>query len=166
MNSRRNLKSTARAEEALRRSHLVDAPGLIQLIHEVNPSGRELLPAEEQRRYRLKSQLQSLLIRRFREHLNVERLDAIDVVGLRYRPHDRDACHAVVSELDEDARTSLCRHPHIVKRCHAAVKSGKRASRRRRERRPTYGRCDTPPTPSGPACAQDGFHTLSNQELS
>lgn len=94
-----------RAEQALRRGSTPSAPELIQLIHEVNPSGRELNDEVERRRYRLKSRLQSLLVSRFHEQVEVLPVpESRDIVSLRYRPQDRDACHAVVGDLDNEAR--------------------------------------------------------------
>ncbi|HTP30001.1 MAG TPA: hypothetical protein VMK12_30630, partial [Anaeromyxobacteraceae bacterium] len=84
----------------------VRAPQLVKLIHEVNPTGLEMEPAAERRRYALKSRLQSLLIRTFSDDVAVLPVpEQEDVVALHYRPHHRDACHAVVSELDDDARS-------------------------------------------------------------
>jgi len=95
-----------RAEELLRRGGRVRAPQLVKLIHEVNPTGLEMEPAAERRRYALKSRLQSLLIRTFSDDVAVLPVpEQEDVVALHYRPHHRDACHAVVSELDDDARS-------------------------------------------------------------
>jgi hypothetical protein len=62
--------------------------------------------ASETRRYSLKARLQSLLIRDFRAQLAVEAMPGPPgVVALRYVPADRDACHAVIDELDEGARS-------------------------------------------------------------
>ncbi|MCI0672625.1 MAG: hypothetical protein L0Y64_19440, partial [Myxococcaceae bacterium] len=95
----------AAAEAVLRNPGRTTAHELVHLIHEVNPSGRELSPAAETRRYALKSRLQSLLIRRFRGELEVERVvGQDDVVGLRHRPTARDACHAAIDALDDEAR--------------------------------------------------------------
>jgi len=79
---------------------------LLHLIHEVNPTGRELPSEEEARLYGLKAGLQSLLLRRFGEQI-VVRAESADarVVSLAHRSAPFDACHAVVSELDEDARS-------------------------------------------------------------
>ena len=79
---------------------------LLRVLHEVNPTGHELPPPVAKRRYALKAQLQNLLVRDFKNELIVEVVpDQEGVVGLRYRPQDRDACHAVVAELDDDARS-------------------------------------------------------------
>ena len=78
----------------------------MKLIHEVNPTGLGLPPAIERRRYELKALLQSLLVRDFPDEIVVVPVPGQeDVVTLYYRPHDRDACHAVISELEDDARS-------------------------------------------------------------
>jgi hypothetical protein len=83
-----------------------DAHELMALIHEVNPSGHDHLPARETaRRYAQKSRLQSLLIRRFADDILVEPTDDPGVIGLRHRASDVDACHAVLASLDDDARS-------------------------------------------------------------
>jgi len=64
-----------RAEEVLRRRVRVRAQELVSLIHEINPTGRELSPDVDRRRYGLKSKLQSLLVREFRDDLAVEPVD-------------------------------------------------------------------------------------------
>lgn len=77
---------------------------LFDLIHEVNPTRRRLPAAETARRYRLKSRLQSLLIRRFGdEHLAVVR-EPGGAVSLEHLSGVRDACHTRLSELEPDAR--------------------------------------------------------------
>jgi hypothetical protein len=79
---------------------------LLALIHEVNPSGHDHLPAREiAHRYAQKSRLQSLLVRRFGDEILVEPGDGEGVVGLRHRTSGEDACHAVLASLDEDARS-------------------------------------------------------------
>ncbi len=83
----------------------VTAAELLALIHRVNPTGRELGAREAEQRYALKSRLQSLLVRRFGQELEVVPDPAHDgTVSIRHRGQDRDACHAVLDALDEDAR--------------------------------------------------------------
>ncbi len=102
----RTSTAEERAEALLRRGTRVRAPELVKLIHEVNPTDLGLPPAVERRRYALKSRLQSLLLREFPDEIVVAPVSGQDgVVALHYRPHDRDACHAVVSELEDDARS-------------------------------------------------------------
>ena len=76
---------------------------LVALVHRVNPTGRQLPADEEAHRYRQKSELQSLLIARHGDDLVVEQVSE-DVVSLRHPHGMADACHAVVGELDEEAR--------------------------------------------------------------
>ncbi len=83
----------------------VKSTELIELIHRVNPTGRELDATQEAERYRQKAELQSLLIRRHGdEHLVVTPAEDEGVVSLSHRGGARDACHAVLDELDPDAR--------------------------------------------------------------
>src|SRR5689334_17947337 len=81
------------AERLLQGRGTVDASSLVTLIHEVNPSGRELPPSVERRRYSLKARLQSLLIRHHRPEVRVELVTGEEgVVGLRWGLEGRDAC--------------------------------------------------------------------------
>lgn len=79
---------------------------LIKMIHRVNPTGEEISPQEACERYKIKTRLQSLLIRRFNESLIVEQPEPDNprLVGFRLRHFNEDACHAMIDELDEDAR--------------------------------------------------------------
>jgi hypothetical protein len=84
---------------------------LALLIRTVNPTGLDLSPNETARRYVQKSRLQSLLITRFRDDIEVRAEPAPrhpqgepGVVSLRHRPSGLDACHAVIAELSEEAR--------------------------------------------------------------
>lgn len=87
------------------RAHL-RARDLCSLIHDVNPSGRPLPPAEAARRYAQKSRLQSILIREFAAETEVRpEPNKEGVISLRHRFTGADACHAVLAELDEDARS-------------------------------------------------------------
>jgi len=76
---------------------------LFALVHEVNPTDLHLDPEEEALRYAEKSALQSLLIARHGDALSVEEVSE-DLVSLRHRHGMADACHAVVSTLDDAAR--------------------------------------------------------------
>jgi hypothetical protein len=78
---------------------------LIELIRDVNPSGLDLPAPEAARRYALKSRLQSLLIRRFDGEIEVDPDPRAEGVVSLHRPLGIDACHAVLGELDEDARS-------------------------------------------------------------
>lgn len=77
----------------------------MKLIHAVNPTARDLPGSDRQRRYLLKARLQSLLIRRFPNELQVISGDAPGVVSLLHVYAGMDACHAVLDELEEDARS-------------------------------------------------------------
>jgi hypothetical protein len=82
------------------------ARDLIELIRATNPTGLELKAKDTARRYALKSRLQSLLIDRFAEDLEVEAPGREPgVVGLRHRPLDMHACHVPLGALDHDARS-------------------------------------------------------------
>ena len=84
----------------------LDLPAMFDLVHQVNPTG-DAVPENERRvRYALKHQLQSLIILRFPDELMVLSADAdSSVVSLRHVSTAADACHAVVEDLDEDARS-------------------------------------------------------------
>ncbi len=106
MSSKKRRSIEEEGESLLRRGALVRVEDLLRVIHEVNPTGHELPAPVAKRRYALKAQLQNLLVRDYKNELMVEVVpDQEGVVGLRYRPQDRDACHAVVAELDDDARS-------------------------------------------------------------
>jgi hypothetical protein len=82
------------------------ALSLLELIRDVNPTGRGLSAEQAARRYIQKSRLQSLFVTRFRDEIDVHAsLDEPGVVSLLHRPSGLDACHAVLAELDEDARS-------------------------------------------------------------
>ena len=79
---------------------------LIRLIHRVNPSGESLAASRRAERYRLKARLQSLLLREHGESLVVEQdRDDPRVISLRLKHFDEDACHALLPELEDDARS-------------------------------------------------------------
>ncbi len=79
---------------------------LMRLIHEVNPTGREVGAEEAARRYRTKARLQSRLLLEFGEQIVVRADDPeASVVSLSHRSGTFDACHAVVAELDDEARS-------------------------------------------------------------
>jgi len=80
---------------------------LIRMIHRINPTREGVEPHKAAHRYRLKARLQSLLIRRFGEGLIIEQPDVNQpqLIGIRLRNFDEDACHALIHELDDDARS-------------------------------------------------------------
>ncbi len=94
------------ARSLLRRRERPPLDRLVALIHEVNPTGRDLTPPEVHARYALKSSLQSLLVRHFHADLGVDPDPTAEGFALlRHALLDLDACHARVASLDEDART-------------------------------------------------------------
>lgn len=92
-------------EDVLAGRAKVSVTQLLDLIHWVNPTGRERGAREAELRYAQKSRLQSLLIRRFGDELSaVPDPTHEGTVSIVHRDHGRDGCHAVVDTLDEDAR--------------------------------------------------------------
>lgn len=81
----------------------VSVAELIALVHQVNPTQLDLPPDEKARRYEVKTALQSLLLREYREELSV--VQDGDVIAIHHRYGAGDACHAVVDELEEDVRS-------------------------------------------------------------
>lgn len=101
----RNLPSPA---DVLTGSVRVDARELIALIREVNPTGLDLDRKETARRYVLKSRLQSMLVRVFPDEIDAfDKVDEPGIVLLHHRSLGIDACHALLAELDEDARAKI-----------------------------------------------------------
>ncbi|HVK64009.1 MAG TPA: hypothetical protein VM694_06030 [Polyangium sp.] len=89
-----------------------EARDLVTLIREVNPTDRGLDRRETTRRYALKNRLQSMLVTRFREAIEIRpEPGQPGVVLLHHRPSGLDACHAVLAELDDDARSFV---QHVV----------------------------------------------------
>jgi hypothetical protein len=99
----------ARAAEVLS-GHALDPGELIDLIHEVNPTGKGRGAEETTARYAVKSRLQSLLIVRYGDDLEILP-DPHDpgVAALRHRYRRQDACHAVITALDDEARSRVQR---------------------------------------------------------
>lgn len=126
----------AQAEEVLRGGKRARAQDLVSLIHEINPTGRELAAEADRRRYALKSKLQSLLVRTFPDEVSVEPVGESGVVGLRYRPQDRDACHAVIADLDEDARSWVRLALDLAETRPAETRAVARAGDRRKAPKP------------------------------
>lgn len=100
----RNASPVEEAEALLRRGAPIPIEQLIRLIHAVNPTTRSLRASDATRRYSLKAQLQSLLIRNFPEQIQVVRTDTPGVISILHGYVGLDACHAVLDELDPDAR--------------------------------------------------------------
>jgi hypothetical protein len=85
----------------------VTSDELIRLIHQVNPTTMVLGTEKETEHYKIKSRLQSLLIRKFYDKLLVDQPDPGNptLVSLKLRYFDEDACHALIPDLDPDARS-------------------------------------------------------------
>ena len=83
---------------------IATARELIDLIHDVNPTGREVDRAQAARRYAIKTRLQSLLVDRFSDEMEVVPDDREGVVLLRHKYLGLAASHAVVADLEADAR--------------------------------------------------------------
>ena len=98
------------------RPHLPDASAVLAgkvrasveqifaLIHAANPTDRGLSRRETSERYALKSRLQSFLIHHHADVLEVLPEGGDGVVSIRHRIAGRDAAHAVIATLDDDAR--------------------------------------------------------------
>jgi len=99
-NLNRNIK------EILAGKISVTALELIRLIHKINPTREDASNAETRNRYSLKAQLQSLLIQKFKDNLIVmPDPDNPELVSLQLKHFDENACHALVQELDDAARS-------------------------------------------------------------
>lgn len=85
-------------------SAAVDVTELVALIAGANPTRRTLDPAERARRYAEKARLQSLLLRRFPDSVEVFPTARRGIVGLRLRDGRGDAGHAALSDLEPDVR--------------------------------------------------------------
>lgn len=110
--AKKSSRNLAYLEDVIAGRIRPDARDLIALVHEVNPTGHGLDRKETARRYALKNRLQSMLVRRFPDDIDaVPALDAPGTITLRYRPLDLDACHTLLAELDEDARSRV---QHII----------------------------------------------------
>lgn len=81
-----------------------DLDELLDMIRAVNPSRLGLSSGDRAQRYALKAHLQSLLIRHYYEHIAVFPTSRVGVIGLRRREGRGDACHAILSHLDPEAR--------------------------------------------------------------
>lgn len=99
-----------RAQDALAGRLKLDPAELLTLVNEVNPTGRGRDARETAARYALKARLESLLVLRFLETLDISRdPDDPEVISIRLRAQPRFACHAVLDSLDEEARSLVRR---------------------------------------------------------
>lgn len=93
-------------EAALSGRVRVTAAQVLALIHQVNPTGQGLSPSLEAERYRMKSRLQSMLVLRFPGELEITADPSRPgVISIRHRYLPQDGCHAVIADLDEEARS-------------------------------------------------------------
>jgi hypothetical protein len=103
MAKRHKRRKQADLDKVLGGAAGADAHQIIDLIRQVNPTGADLSPTAAAERYRQKSALQSRLILGYRERMTVVPDPHREgLVTLYYE--GRDACHAVLSELDHEAR--------------------------------------------------------------
>lgn len=79
----------------------------LALIRNVNPTRRDLTPTLRDARYRLKARLQSLLLRRYWEALDLFPGPNPGILGIRRRGERGDACHVRVDLLDGDVRIKV-----------------------------------------------------------
>jgi hypothetical protein len=109
MAKRRKKKKSKKLDplDVLNNKIPVTALELIRLIHRVNPTGKGYRTGKQQKLYQLKAQLQSLLINRFRDSLKVTREDPDNpgLISLEMKHFQEDACHALLTEFDDDARS-------------------------------------------------------------
>jgi hypothetical protein len=109
-------KKTIHPDDLLDGRAPATARELVRMIHRINPTKEGFGVKLTSDRYRLKTGLQSLLIRRFSEDLLVEQPDVNQpqLIGIRLRNFDEDACHAMIHELS----ISLSIWPPMKKRWH------------------------------------------------
>lgn len=104
MGKRKTGRGSPSVDDVISGRERLDVVEFMRLIHRVNPTGDELSPAEAARRYRDKASLQSVLLRLHGASLVVVETGE-GVVSIRHAHFDIDACHAVLDDLDEDARS-------------------------------------------------------------
>lgn len=125
----------------------------MRLIRAENPTDRGLPRDEQQRRYRRKSALQSRLVEDYADELTFTRDDprTPSLIAIRHRLLDAEACHAILEELSEAAR-SIAQRALDVSSDEAApahpAASGNRAER-------TDPRTHEPSLAAGDQCLAD-----------
>jgi hypothetical protein len=109
MSRKKNKKHSRQANphDVLNGKVKLTAHELIRLIHHINPTGKSLTNKKISELYQLKSQLQSLLIKQFPESLTVvqDPSGKPGLLKLNLKFYEDDACHALLMELDDDARS-------------------------------------------------------------
>jgi len=110
----------------------VTALELVRMIHRINPTGEKFSVGETRERYRIKADLQSLLVNKFKTSIEVVP-DAEDenLVSLVLKHFDENGCHALVRELDFEARSWVQQEIDVQKA--EDLKVQKTASRAPRE---------------------------------
>jgi hypothetical protein len=83
---------------------LVDLGQLFELVRRVNPTGLRRSADEREMRYALKARLQSRILRDFSDDVVVLPTKRTGIVSIRRCGTRREACHALVSRLDSNAR--------------------------------------------------------------
>lgn len=96
-----------RAERWLADPRGLDAIDVVALIHAVNPTDRVHEPREREARYALKHALQSAALRMWPGAFEIRGAPGDEVVSIVHVLSGRDAGHALVSGLDEDAREQV-----------------------------------------------------------
>ena len=91
----------------LRQAERLDAVALLQLIHEVNPTGEGLRPDTVRQRYQLKAALQSMLVEKYGESLVFVWDAPGEIIGVKHRYFDMNACHVPLGELSDRARSYI-----------------------------------------------------------
>jgi tetratricopeptide (TPR) repeat protein len=138
----KRLRARLDPEDVLRGRVRPDAEALCALVRAVNPTGTDLPAAERARRYAIKTRLQSLLVLRFAGEVDVlpDAAGGDGIVLLRHRPTGATAGHAVLRELDDDARSWAQRQADLQAIGGAsAPASGPRNARQREAALPRSG---------------------------
>ena len=92
------------AKEVLRRRPHLSARDLIDLIHSVNPTGKEVSTERAAASYSMKAGLQSLLIEQHKDQMRVTPGESDGVVSLHHVTLGKDACHVPLDALETEAR--------------------------------------------------------------
>lgn len=102
---KKKKRADSNLEDVLSGKVTVSALELVRLIHKINPTDKKLTESKRTRQYRIKGQLQSLLIRKYGDSLKVERPDPekSQLISIRLKHFSEDACHAMLYELDDEA---------------------------------------------------------------
>lgn len=105
---RKNAKKdgpTLNVEEVLSGRVRPTAKRLVELIRRINPTGDSPTAGELTRRYGLKSRLQSLYVDNFKDDVEIRPGSTEGTVLLVHRPTGANVGHAIVADLEPDARS-------------------------------------------------------------